>query len=584
MAQAVKGKVPNPAAVLASKCPFLRLAQARERSSYLLNFGGECPFLEMANRRPLTTSPTTVVNAPAPAQRLAPEYDVQALQDFQASVVEMQDAVEREFRSSSPMRDLRRTKSQHSAEVLKGYTAKFDAALDGIKKEGRYRYFAQIERKAGQFPNAVLHTEENGVKKTKPIVVWCSNDYLGQGQNPEVINAFKSAIEKCGAGAGGTRNISGTSHFHVELEKELAHLHQKDAALLFSSGYVANEASISTIAKILPGLVIFSDQLNHASLIAGIRSAGCEKRVFRNNDVDHLHQLMKEYPKDKPKMVVFESVYSMEGNIGPLEKICDVADEHNALTYVDEVHAVGLYGARGAGVAERDGVMDRLSIISGTLAKGFGVGGGYIAAAGPLVDSIRSFAPGFIFTTSMNPPMAAAARASVAYLKEHPELRDKHQERAAKLKRVLKEAGLPVMPSSSHIVPLFIGDAVLCKRISDELLHTHGIYVQPINYPTVPKGAERLRLTPTPFHTDAMMDYLVDSVKDVIGRLGSTAMRQAYEAYLTTVDATGTHTQTHIHPSTSSFPINGHTAAHVLNGHVNGDMASAMRAVGLAVH
>jgi len=518
---------------------------AQQSSSYLLNFAGECPFLDMVNRRPLTTTPTTVVKAPSTAPQLVPneyntEFDVQNSQDRHAAVSLMQDEVEKEIRAAHA-RDTQRAKSQSSADVLKSYTDKFDKSIQDIKREGRYRYFAQIERKAGKFPEAVLHTEENGQPKTKPITVWCSNDYLGQGQNPVVTNAFKEAIDKCGAGAGGTRNISGTSHFHVELEKELADLHQKDAALLFSSGYVANEASISTIAKVLPGLVIFSDQLNHASLIAGIRSAGCEKKVFRNNDVDHLHQLMKEYPKDRPKMVVFESVYSMEGNIGPLEKICDVADEHKALTYVDEVHAVGLYGARGAGVAERDGVMDRLSVISGTLAKGYGVGGGYIAASSPMVDAIRSFAPGFIFTTSMNPPMAAAARASVAYLKEHNELREKHQERAAKLKHRLRQAGLPVMPSSSHIVPLFVGDAVMCKRISDELLMKHNIYVQPINYPTVPKGEERLRLTPSPFHTDTMMDHLVDSLVKVLREHGTRAMQASYTRYLSTVDASGTH-------------------------------------------
>lgn len=425
--------------------------------------------------------------------------------------------------------------------------------------------FAHIERKAGHFPEAVLHQEtEQGVTKTKPITVWCSNDYLGQGQNPVVVNAMKEAIDKvcsslayfihglgvfeiylcnpvviqkCGAGAGGTRNISGTSHYHVELEKELADLHQTESALLFTSCYVANEASISTMAKILPGMVIFSDQLNHASLIAGIRSSGCEKRVFRNNDVDHLHQLMKEYPKDRPKMVIFESVYSMEGNIGPIEKICDVADDHNALTFLDEVHAVGLYGARGAGIAERDGVMDRLSIISGTLAKGYGVGGGYIASTAPIVDAIRSFAPGFIFTTSLNPPMAAAARASVSYLKNNPQIRDRHQERAATLKKRLTAAGVPVMPSESHIVPVFVGDAALCKRISDELLNKYHIYVQPINYPTVPKGEERLRLTPTPFHSDVMMDHLVQSLTSAFKDIGTPALRAAYEHYLAKLSA-----------------------------------------------
>ncbi len=280
------------------------------------------------------------------------------------------------------------------------------------------------------------------------------------------------------------------------------------------------------------GMVIFSDQLNHASLISGIRQSGCEKKIFRNNDVDHLHELMKEYPKDVPKLVVFESVYSMEGNIGPLGKICEVAEEHNALTLCDEVHSVGLYGERGAGIAERDGVMDRISVVTATLAKGFGVGGGYIASSAPLVDAVRSFAPGFIFTTSLNPPLSAAARASVAYLKAHPELRDKHQERASKLKKDLRNADLPVMPSQTHIVPLFIGNAGLCKKISDELLHKYGLYAQPINYPTVPKGEERLRLTPSPFHTDAMMDYLVSSLKSVLRDLGTDEMRRRYADYM----------------------------------------------------
>jgi len=543
-----------------AKCPFLNLNPAL-KSSYLLNFGGECPFLGMVNKntqaRNISGTPHPNASERMAAARLCPEAQNwpadldphtssalfkqfhQALEDhFEQEQAEE----EAEFLSQATRKDFLKANSasapaSHASEkVFRNYEAKFDAALEGVKKEGRYRVFAEIERKAGQFPEAILHQADS---VTKPVTVWCSNDYLGQGQNPVVIKAFTEAVQKCGAGAGGTRNISGTSHYHVRLEKELADLHQKDGALLFSSGYVANEATISTVAKILPGLVIFSDQLNHASLIAGIKSAGCEKRKFRNNDVDHLHQLMKEYPKDQPKMVVFESVYSMEGNVGPLEKICDVADEHNALTMVDEVHAVGLYGARGAGVAERDGVMDRLSIISGTLAKGFGVGGGYIASSKAVVDAVRSFAPGFIFTTSLNPPMAAAAQASVAYLKTHPELREQHQERAATLKVMLKDAGLPVMPSTTHIVPIFVGEAAQCKKISDELLYKYNIYVQPINYPTVPKGEERLRLTPSPFHTDAMMQHLVASLKKVLETHTTEQMQSAYKCYLSNHAATG---------------------------------------------
>lgn len=533
-----------------ASCPFLRMAESQQ-SNYLLNFGGECPFLGMVEgqKRPLMTS-SSPVNAPAHAQMAPstssllayPNLDASQfmeannmflMQELQAAAADMQNSVEREIAHGFEDRYTEMKKKQaNSAAVLDKYNTNFEEALAGIKQEGRYRVFAHIERKAGQFPEATLHQESEGVHKTKPITVWCSNDYLGQGQNPVVVNAMKDAIDKCGVGAGGTRNISGTSHYHVELEKELADLHQTESALLFTSCYVANEASISTMAKILPGMVIFSDQLNHASLIAGIRSSGCEKRVFRNNDVDHLHQLMKEYPKDRPKMVIFESVYSMEGNIGPIEKICDVADEHNALTFLDEVHAVGLYGQHGAGIAERDGVMDRLSIISGTLAKGYGVGGGYIASSSPIIDAVRSFAPGFIFTTSLNPPMAAAAKASVSYLKHNPQIREKHQERAATLKSRLAAAGVPVMPSESHIVPVFVGDAALCKKISDELLNKHNIYVQPINYPTVPKGEERLRLTPTPFHTDEMMNHLVSSITSAFKEIGTPGMRSAYEHYM----------------------------------------------------
>lgn len=521
--------------VVGATCPFLRmLGDSAKRKNYLLNFGGECPFLAMAEAGSgQKRHNTSCAPAQVPAQQQQQMvFDAQFLEQQMMKVAEIQqESVEREIAFEFDHRVGRKKGGgTNSADVLGKYNTRFEEALDDIKKEGRYRVFAHIERKAGRFPEAVLHQE--GQTKTKPITVWCSNDYLGQGQNPAVVTAMKEAIDKCGAGAGGTRNISGTSHYHVELEKELADLHRTESALLFTSCYVANEASISTMAKILPGMVIFSDQLNHASLIAGVRSSGCEKRVFRNNDVDHLHELMKEYPKDRPKMVVFESVYSMEGSIAPISKICDVADEHGALTFLDEVHAVGLYGERGAGIAERDGVMDRPSVISGTLAKGYGVGGGYIASSTPIIDAIRSFAPGFIFTTSLNPPMAAAAKASVAYLKHSPHIRQRHQERAATLKSRLLAAGLPLMPSESHIVPIFVGDPALCKKISDELLNKHSIYVQPINYPTVPRGEERLRLTPTPFHSDEMMDHLVSSLTSVFASGGASGVSDAYQHYL----------------------------------------------------
>ena len=326
---------------------------------------------------------------------------------------------------------------------------------------------------------------------------------------------MKKAIDDVGSGAGGTRNISGTTHYHVELERSLADLHQKDAALLFTSGYIANEATLATLGKILPGLVMFSDELNHASMIEGVKGARCEKRIWRHNDVEHLEELLAAAPKDAPKVIAFESVYSMDGDIGPLEAVCDLADKYGALTYLDEVHAVGLYGLRGAGIAEREGLMDRIDIIEGTLGKAFGVMGGYIAADGAIIDAIRSLAPGFIFTTALPPALAAGARASVEYLKAAHHLREKHQERAATLKAKLANAGFPVMPSETHIVPVKVGDPVLCKRISDMLLEDHGIYVQPINYPTVPRGTERLRITPTPLHTDVMFDQLAEALDDV---------------------------------------------------------------------
>lgn len=392
------------------------------------------------------------------------------------------------------------------------YQSAFQDAVRRVKAEGRYRVFADLLRRKGDFPVARWRSEDGRVRD---VTVWCSNDYLGMGQLPCVVESMKKAIDDVGSGAGGTRNISGTTHYHVELERSLADLHQKDAALLFTSGYIANEATLATLGKILPGLIMFSDELNHASMIEGVKGARCEKRIWRHNDIAHLEELLAAAPKGAPKVIAFESVYSMDGDIGPLEAVCDLADKYGALTYLDEVHAVGLYGLRGAGIAERDGLMDRIDIIEGTLGKAFGVMGGYIAADGAIVDAIRSLAPGFIFTTALPPALAAGARASVEYLKAAHHLREQHQERAASLKVKLAEAGFPVMPSETHIVPVKVGDPVLCKRISDMLLDEHGIYVQPINYPTVPRGTERLRLTPTPLHTNAMFDQLAEALEDV---------------------------------------------------------------------
>jgi 5-aminolevulinate synthase len=388
------------------------------------------------------------------------------------------------------------------------YQAAFADAVEKVKSEGRYRVFADLKRIRGEFPRATW-TSELG---ERDVTVWCSNDYLGQGQNPLVIEAMHAAIDAVGTGSGGTRNISGTTHHHVQLEAELADLHGKQAALLFTSGYVSNEATLETLQKILPGLVIFSDALNHASMIAGIRHGGCEKHIFRHNDLEHLESLLKAIPASTPKLIAFESVYSMDGDIADLKSLAALAKKYNALTYLDEVHAVGMYGKRGGGVAERDGVMDQMDIIEGTLGKAFGVMGGYITGSAALIDAIRSYAHGFIFTTSLPPALTAGALASVRYLKAHDEIRVRHQERAETLKRRFREAGIPVMPSVSHIVPVLVGNPVHTKLISDMLLQDYGVYVQPINYPTVPKGTERLRFTPTPFHTDGMMDHLVKAM------------------------------------------------------------------------
>ena len=391
------------------------------------------------------------------------------------------------------------------------YDGIFSNAIAGIKDEGRYRVFMDIERKNGDFPSAIWHTEAG----EKEIVVWCSNDYLGMGQHPDVIKSMKDAIDKVGTGSGGTRNISGTHHYHVMLEEELADLHDKEAALLFTSGYNSNEASISTIAKLLPGCIIYSDKLNHASMINGVLGGKCEKRIFRHNDVEHLEQLLSNDDLKKPKIILFESVYSMDGDFAPIQEFCDLADKYNCMTYMDEVHAVGMYGPRGGGVAEELGLMDRVDIIEGTLGKAFGLMGGYITASKNIVDCVRSFAAGFIFTTSLSPTITAGALASVRHLKNSTIEREVHQERAATLKTKMREAGLPVMPSNSHIVPLLVGDPIICKQVSDMLLNEYGIYVQPINYPTVPRGTERLRFAPNPLHNDDMMEHLVTSLKAV---------------------------------------------------------------------
>ena len=387
--------------------------------------------------------------------------------------------------------------------------------LAELRDEGRYRVFAELERHAGNFPRATRYVD--GEKQD--VIVWCSNDYLGMGQNKDVIAAMHSALDKVGAGSGGTRNISGTNHYHVLLERELADLHGKEAALLFTSGYISNEATLSTLAKALPGLVIFSDALNHASMIDGIRHGGGPKQIWRHNDTAHLEEVLAQADTGAPKIVAFESVYSMDGDIAPICEICEIAKRYGALTYLDEVHAVGMYGPGGGGVAARDGVMDQLDIIEGTLAKAFGVMGGYITATSDLVDVIRSYASSFIFTTSVSPVIAAGALTSIRHLRNSDVERQQHQERVATLKRLFTEAQLPLLPSVSNIVPLMVVDATLCKQVSDELLDEFGFYVQPINYPTVPRGTERLRFTPTPFHNDAMMADLVKSLQTVWARL-----------------------------------------------------------------
>jgi 5-aminolevulinate synthase len=392
----------------------------------------------------------------------------------------------------------------------------FSVALTRLREERRYRVFADLERTAGRFPHATWHSHDG----PRPAVIWCSNDYLGMGQHPKVIGAMIETASRMGAGAGGTRNISGTNHPLVELERELADLHGKEGALVFTSGYVSNETGIATIAKLLPSCVILSDALNHNSMIEGVRRSSSEKRIWRHNDTAHLEELLAAEPPERPKLIVFEALYSMDGDIAPVNRICDLAERYRAMTYIDEVHSVGMYGPAGAGIAAREGVLHRIDVVEGTLAKAFGCLGGYIAASADVIDAVRSYAPGFIFTTALPPPVCAAATAAIRHLKASQWERDRHQERAARVKSVLNAAGLPVLPTETHIVPVMVGHPEKCKEAGDLLLAEHGIYIQPINYPTVRHGTERLRITPTPYHDDALIDTLVEALINVWRRLG----------------------------------------------------------------
>jgi len=396
------------------------------------------------------------------------------------------------------------------------YESFFQDQLDSLRAEGRYRVFADLERHAGDFPRATRHTDGG----TDEVTVWCSNDYLGMGQHPDVLAHMHGAIDRCGAGAGGTRNISGTNHYHVLLEQELAQLHGKESALLFTSGYVSNWASLATLAAKLPNCVVFSDSKNHASMIEGVRHSRAEKTIFAHNDPEDLDRKLAQYGPGRPKLIAFESVYSMDGDIAPIAEICDVADKHGAMTYLDEVHAVGLYGPNGGGIADARGLSHRLTVIEGTLGKAFGVLGGYIAGSTALCDFVRSFASGFIFTTSLPPVVAAGALASIRHVRQAHDLRARHQDRVATVRQRLDAIGVPHQPNPSHIVPVMVYDPVACKEISDTLLAKYGIYVQPINYPTVPKGTERLRLTPSPLHTDGDIDHLVGALGEIWGELG----------------------------------------------------------------
>ncbi len=406
------------------------------------------------------------------------------------------------------------------------YGAFFADALNQLRDERRYRVFADLERLAGRFPRAVWHSPHG----PRDVVVWCSNDYLGMGQHPKVIGAMVETATRMGTGAGGTRNIAGTNHPLVELERELADLHRKPSALVFTSGYVSNETGIATLAKLIPNCLILSDAWNHNSMIAGVRNAGTEKVIFEHNDMDDLERLLQAAGKERPKLILFESLYSMDGDVAPINRICDLAERYGAMTYIDEVHAVGMYGARGGGQAELQGAMERIDVIEGTLAKGFGCLGGYIAGSTDLIDAVRSYAPGFIFTTALPPAVCAAATAAIRHLKTSSWERQRHQDRAARVKAILSNSGLPVMKTDTHIVPIFVGDPEKCKAATDMLLEDHGIYIQPINYPTVPKGTERLRITPSPYHDDALIHALAEALVDVWERLGMQLNERALAA------------------------------------------------------
>ncbi|MSO68124.1 MAG: 5-aminolevulinate synthase [Pseudolabrys sp.] len=406
------------------------------------------------------------------------------------------------------------------------YEAFFESALATLRDERRYRVFADLERITGRFPHALWHSPQG----PRDVVIWCSNDYLGMAQHPKVIGAMVEAAARMGTGAGGTRNIAGTNHPLVVLERELADLHGKPAALVFTSGYVSNQTGIPTIAKLLPNCLLLSDALNHNSMIEGVRQSGCEKQIWRHNDIGHLEELLKAADLSRPKLIMFESLYSMDGDVAPVHAICDLAERYGAMTYCDEVHAVGMYGPRGGGICDREGVMQRIDVLEGTLAKAFGCLGGYIAASKAIIDAVRSYAPGFIFTTALPPAICAAATAAIRHLKTSSWERERHQNRAARVKSVLNAAGLPVMPSATHIVPVLIGDAEKCKSACDMLLAEHSIYIQPINYPTVPRGMERLRITPSPYHDDALIDRLAEALADVWDRLELPTRKQAMAA------------------------------------------------------